>query len=187
VAGNSLGGWVALELAAIRPPASLTLLSPAGLWRGVTPLYCRVSLRLTRWLAYHAGDVLMRLVKYRMARAVVLGQTHGKPTRLSADYARAAVAAMRNAPGYDAALRASLPRRYIARPLGGIPVTVAFGSRDRLLLARQSRALDELPRDVVVGALPRCGHVPMADDPDAVTQLIRSTAARSIPVLAPAC
>src|SRR5262245_27763389 len=33
VVGNSLGGWIALELAAIRPVASLTLLSPAGLWR----------------------------------------------------------------------------------------------------------------------------------------------------------
>ena len=37
VAGNSLGGWVALELAAVRPVASLTLLSPAGLWRGGEP------------------------------------------------------------------------------------------------------------------------------------------------------
>src|SRR6266516_845440 len=32
VAGNSLGGWVALELAHLRPVASVALLSPAGLW-----------------------------------------------------------------------------------------------------------------------------------------------------------
>jgi pimeloyl-ACP methyl ester carboxylesterase len=37
LAGNSLGGWVALELAATRPAASLTLLSPAGLWRDGAP------------------------------------------------------------------------------------------------------------------------------------------------------
>ena len=55
VAGNSLGGWVALELAALRPVASLTLLAPAGLWRDQTPLYCRASLRATRWLAHHGG------------------------------------------------------------------------------------------------------------------------------------
>src|SRR5882724_10094427 len=36
VAGNSLGGWVAMELARLRPVASVTLLSPAGLWRGST-------------------------------------------------------------------------------------------------------------------------------------------------------
>jgi pimeloyl-ACP methyl ester carboxylesterase len=45
LAGNSLGGWVALELAARRPVASITLCSPAGLWRRNTPLYDRVSLR----------------------------------------------------------------------------------------------------------------------------------------------
>ena len=43
VAGNSLGGWVGLELAAVRPVASLTVLSPRGLWRSGTPLYCRAS------------------------------------------------------------------------------------------------------------------------------------------------
>jgi len=53
LAGNSLGGWVALELAAIRPAASLTLLSPAGLWHGDAPLYNRVSLRGSRWLTRH--------------------------------------------------------------------------------------------------------------------------------------
>src|SRR4051812_17390781 len=37
VGGNSLGGWGALELAALRPLASLTLLSPAGPWRGRAP------------------------------------------------------------------------------------------------------------------------------------------------------
>jgi pimeloyl-ACP methyl ester carboxylesterase len=54
VAGNSLGGWVALELAGLRPVASLALLSPAGLWRGNMPLYDRASLQAARWLTRHA-------------------------------------------------------------------------------------------------------------------------------------
>jgi pimeloyl-ACP methyl ester carboxylesterase len=41
VVGNSLGGWIALELAALRPLASLTLLSPADAvispWRMTLP------------------------------------------------------------------------------------------------------------------------------------------------------
>src|SRR3954470_4886478 len=49
VVGNSIGGWVALELAKIRPVATLTLLAPAGMWARNTPWYCWVSLRLTRW------------------------------------------------------------------------------------------------------------------------------------------
>src|SRR5271166_5370625 len=58
LAGNSLGGWVALELAATRPAASLTLLSPAGLWREDAPGYPQASLRATRWLTRHADRLL---------------------------------------------------------------------------------------------------------------------------------
>jgi len=49
---------VALELAGIRPVAPLTLLSPAGLWRGRRPLYSRASLRASRSLALHAAGLL---------------------------------------------------------------------------------------------------------------------------------
>ena len=77
LAGNSFGGWVALELAAIRPAASLTLLSPAGLWRR-HPLYCRASLRASRWLTRHAAGLLSRLVNYRLGRALVLGSGGAK-------------------------------------------------------------------------------------------------------------
>jgi pimeloyl-ACP methyl ester carboxylesterase len=171
VAGNSLGGWVALELAAIRPVASLTLLCPAGLWRERTPTYNRISLRATRWLAQHGTGVLGRLMKYRVARVLVLGQTHGRPARLTPQYARMAVRAMASGPGFEATIRALDERCYRAGPAIEAPVTVAFGSRDRLLL-RQSRHVDQLPPHTRVVTLRGCGHVPMADDPDAVATLI---------------
>jgi pimeloyl-ACP methyl ester carboxylesterase len=172
VAGNSLGGWVALELAAVRPVASLTLLSPAGLWRGATPLYCRVSLRATRWLSQHATGILNHVVEARPGRAVVFGQTLGRPTRLTPDEARTAIHAMATCPGFDGVLRATAPRHYrSSRPLA-VPVAVAFGSRDRLLLRRQSRHLDELPPGVQITELPGCGHVPMTDDPLAVAAVL---------------
>jgi pimeloyl-ACP methyl ester carboxylesterase len=176
LAGNSLGGWVALELAAIRPAASLSLLSPAGLWRGRTPWYNRGSLRASRWLTRHAAGFLSRVVNYRLGRAVVLGQIHGRPMRLTAEYARSAIEDMGTCPGFDAALKATAARRYLAAPVSA-PVTVAFGSRDRLLLPHQSRHLGELPPGTRVETLPGCGHVPMADDPGPVADLIiRSTA-----------
>ena len=55
--------------------------SPAGLWRRNTPLYDRISLRASRWLAQHAAGTLSRLVRYRLGRVLVLGQTHGRPTQ----------------------------------------------------------------------------------------------------------
>jgi pimeloyl-ACP methyl ester carboxylesterase len=185
LAGNSLGGWVALELAARRPVASLTLLSPAGLWRRDAPRYSRISLQVSRWLARHATAPLSRLVSYRLGRVLVLGQTHGRPMRLTAGYARAAIETLGRCPGFEAALAGTARRRYLATtPVAG-PVTVAFGSRD-LLLRRGSRRLDQLPPNPRAEALPGCGHVPMADDPAAVAALITRTTARATQSAAPA-
>jgi pimeloyl-ACP methyl ester carboxylesterase len=182
VAGNSLGGWVALELAAICPVRSLSLLSPAGLWQGRTPRYNRISLRATRRLAVHLTAPACGLVRYRAGRVVILGQTHGRPSRIPAGYARAAVLAMARCPGFDATMAATEPRCYRAGRAFDAPVTVAFGSRDRLLLPHQSRHLGELPPGTHVATLPGCGHIPMADDPGAVAALIAATAERARPV-----
>src|SRR5205814_1554714 len=179
VPGNSLGGWVALEFPGIRPVASLALLSPAGLWRGNVPLYDRASLQAARWLARHVPGVLSRLVGLRLGRALVLGQTHGRPFHISPGYARTAIRALGTAPGFDATLRATI-RGYRSGPPIGAPVTVAFGSRD-LLLRRRCRHLDELPPGTRRGTLPHCGHIPMADNPPAVTALITASAARGLP------
>jgi pimeloyl-ACP methyl ester carboxylesterase len=179
VAGNSLGGWVALELAAIHPVRSLTLLSPAGLWRGRTPRYNRISLRATRWLAVHLTGPACRLVRHRAGRVVILGQTHGRPSRIPAGYARAAVLAMARCPGFEATMTATEPRCYRAGRAFDAPVTVAFGSRDRLLLPHRSRHLGELPPGTRVERLPGCGHVPMADDPGAVAALIVAATERA--------
>ena len=176
LAGNSLGGWVALELASTRPVASLTLLSPAGLWRGDTPRYCRVSLRASRWLARRAPGPLSRLVTYRPGRAIALGQIYGRPGQLTAEYARAAIRDMGTCPGFDAAFRATVHRRFLATAPISAPVTVSFGSRDLLLLRHQSRHLDQLPSGTQVETLPGCGHVPIADDPGGVAALILRSA-----------
>jgi len=176
VVGNSVGGWVALELAALRPEASLTLLSPAGLWPGGTPRYCRISLRTSRWLSRHAGPLLSWAVGHRWGRVLVLGQTHGRPGRVTPDRARATIHALGTAPGYDATFAATLPRHAVAPPGPAVPVTVAFGSRDLLLLPWQSRHVELLPPGTRVRALPGCGHVPMSDDPAAVAAVILSSA-----------
>jgi pimeloyl-ACP methyl ester carboxylesterase len=178
VVGNSLGGWVAMELAALRPLASVTLLSPAGMWPGNTPLYCRVSLRATRWFSVHAGGLVSRALATRIGRVAVLGQTHARPGRMSPEQANTALHDMASAPGFDAAFAATLHRHYAAGDPFSAPVTVAFGDRDRLLLRRSWRRLDELPPDRHVASLPGCGHIPMADDPAAVTALVLAATGR---------
>jgi pimeloyl-ACP methyl ester carboxylesterase len=172
LAGNSLGGWVAMELAKIRPVRSVTLLSPAGLWRQGTPLYCMVSLRLSRWLARHAGPALSRIVATGPGRAFVLGQMLAHPARLPAAQARSVVQALGTCPGFDATLKATAHRRLRGAQQVTAPVTVAFGSRDVVLLRHQSRNLGELPPDTRPSTLAGCGHLPMSDDPARVVDLI---------------
>jgi len=80
---------------------------------------------------------------------------------------------------FDAVFGATLHRRYRSTAPIDAPVTVAFGSRDHVLLKRQSRHLDELPAQTTLAELPGCGHVPMSDDPAAVSELILSTAGKT--------
>jgi pimeloyl-ACP methyl ester carboxylesterase len=51
-------------------------------------------------------------------------------------------------------------------------VTVAFGSRDRVLLPGVARRRDELPNQTRWVSLSGCGHVPMFADPAAVVELL---------------
>jgi pimeloyl-ACP methyl ester carboxylesterase len=90
-----------------------------------------------------------------------------------------AIRTMDTCPGFDATMKATEPRCYLSGPPIDAPVTVAFGSRDFLLRPHQSRHLGELPPGTHVETLPGCGHVPMADNPRAVTALITASTTRS--------
>jgi pimeloyl-ACP methyl ester carboxylesterase len=184
VVGNSLGGWVALELAHIHPIASITLLSPAGFWRKArTPRYCRVSLRATKSFASAAPRLLAGIVGNRVGRYLVMRQSHGRPKRMTREHARTAIRDLAASPGFVPTMRATADIRYVATSAIDAPVTVAFGSKDLVLLRRQSRHLDQLPPHTSVAELPGCGHVPMTDDPDAVAALIHATAATTAELL----
>jgi pimeloyl-ACP methyl ester carboxylesterase len=180
VAGNSLGGWVGLELAARWPIRSLTLLSPAGLWRRRTPLYCRVSLGAVRLLTRFGGPLLQRLAGSSVARTIMFRQFVGRPARMSPAQARQAIADLGSAPGFAATLRATRYRAYSPqRPLDA-PVSVSFGTRDLVLLPGTSRHTETLPAHTEVVPLHGTGHLPMTDDPRAVAALISRTADKPV-------
>ena len=133
----------------------------------------------TRWLTQHIPSVLNRLVNYRFGRVLILGQSHGRPSLVTADQGRAAIAAMGTCVGFAATLKATAHLRYQATRVDHErlpPTTVAFGSRDLILLRRGWRRTDELPPETVTRTLHRCGHIPMADDPVAVAKLITASA-----------
>jgi pimeloyl-ACP methyl ester carboxylesterase len=172
VAGHSLGGWVALELADLRPVASLTLLSPAGLWKGGQPAYCAVSLYVT-WAGCRYGASLFNLLsRSGWGRRLALWQFFAHPERLRPDEVRRDVTTMADGAGFVPTMRAVRNLRYQAGRELPAPVTVAFGSADRVLLARQSRFTDQLPPHTRHRVIADAGHVLMSDAPGPVADLI---------------
>ena len=94
-----------------------------------------------------------------------------RPARRSPEAAVAETLALRTATGFHQTLAAGRTVR-VTEDITGLPVTIAWGSRDRLLLRRQGvRAKHAIPGARLV-RLPGCGHVPMNDDPALVARVI---------------
>ena len=172
VAGNSLGGWVALELGRLGRARSVTALAPAGLWRGRAPRHIRLAMRQARLNARVTRRLAPNAPKTRLTRGLSMIQASGRPFRLPYEPVRSAVHDMAAAPGFREILRALEQRQFEYGAAITAPVTIAFGSRDRVLLPRIARRRDQLPGHTRWVTLAGCGHVPMFDDPHAVTDLL---------------
>jgi|SRR5579884_254190 len=172
LAGNSLGGWVGLELAKRGLARSVTALSPAGFYTQAEAIFMLASLRLARRLARAVRPDAARLASHPVLRHAAFWQLVGRPERVPAFDAAEGIRALADAPWFDETLEAIARERFHARRSVGVPVTIAWGEHDRLLLRRQAqRAEREIP-DARVVVLEGCGHVPTYDDPPQVARVI---------------
>ncbi|MGW8761375.1 alpha/beta fold hydrolase [Streptomyces sp. NPDC055815] len=172
VAGNSLGGLLALELGREKLVRSVTALSPAGFWSEAERRYAFGTLRAMRGAALSLPVPLIeRLSRTAAGRTVLTSTIYARPGRRSPEAVVAETLALRGATGFHQTLAAG--RTALFRDdVPAVPITVAWGSRDRLLLRRQGvRAKHTLPAARLV-RLPGCGHVPMNDDPALVARVI---------------
>jgi pimeloyl-ACP methyl ester carboxylesterase len=163
VAGNSLGGWVALELALAGAARSVTAIAPAGLWRA--PLAPRLS--SARTAARAALPLLPLLLAHPAGRRAVFMGVAAHPERIPAGAARRLVRAYALAPGFEAANAAMRAGTFGGLDRIRVPVTLAWPDRDRLV-ARPRR----LPSWVTNVALRDCGHLPTWDDPGQVAAVL---------------
>lgn len=172
VAGNSLGGLMALELAREKLVRSVTALSPAGFWSQAERRYAFGVLLTMRQIARRMPLPLVeKLARTAAGRTALTSTIYARPGRRSPEAVVAETLALINAPGFDDTLRAGTSVRF-TDDLPGTPVTVAWGTQDRLLLRRQGvRAKRLMPRSRLV-RLPGCGHCPMNDDPALVARVI---------------
>ncbi|MFD9919506.1 alpha/beta fold hydrolase [[Kitasatospora] papulosa] len=175
VAGNSLGGLFALELGREGLARSVTALSPAGFWTPSERRYAFGVLRAMRGAALAMPMPLIeRLSRSSPGRAALTSTIYARPGRRSPAAVVSETVALREATGFRQTLEAGSGVTF-ADDVPGVPVSIAWGSKDRLLPRRQGvRAVRAIPRARLV-RLPGCGHVPMNDDPAAVARVVPDT------------
>lgn len=176
VAGNSLGGLLALDLGQAKLVRSVTALSPAGFWTEAERRYAFAVLRgLRRGALLMPPEAATRLARTSAGRAVMTGAVYARPGRRSPDAVTAESRALREATGFEATLDAGRSLLF-THDVAEVPVTIGWGTKDRVLLRRQGiRAKRVIPGARLV-RLPGCGHVPMSDDPALVARVILDTA-----------
>jgi pimeloyl-ACP methyl ester carboxylesterase len=172
VAGNSLGGWIALELAKQDRVRSATALSPAGFANAAENLYIRNMFRFVvrsaRLLAPRAESVTAT----QFGRAATLGIFVAKPGNLTAAGAAESTRALAGAEWFDETLMAISTSSFSDGSQISVPVTIAWAEHDRVLWPRQAARAAAAITSARIVTLTGCGHVPTFDDPEQVARVI---------------
>ena len=171
VAGNSLGGWVALELARRGRCRSVTAISPAGLQHARERAWGANILRAMRWLAQNA-PAPEALLRNPVTRTLLAGPASARPWRKDPDELIEEAELFGSNPGFDA----TLPHTFHAQPRGlttlEAPVLILWGTLDVILIPRQGRRFERLIPGAELRYLSGIGHVPMADAPEELADAI---------------
>ena len=172
VAGNSLGGLVALHAGANGHARSVTCLSPAGFWRDERDFaYTRRFFTSLLQVADRLGDRADDLVRVLPVQRAIFGVLMAHPARVPADHVLGDVRGfMKARPALRTLLAAAEPFNDEI-PLD-VPVTIAWAARDLVLPVTQSRtAKARLPfaEHIILRGV---GHVPMFDNPELVANIV---------------
>jgi len=187
IAGNSGGAWLALELAKRGRARTVVALGPMGLWpqtrNGRSPAFARFNFHAS----YRAARALRRwhepILRTRTGRTLMMAQVMGRPWAMTYEQAHGAITNFVDARSIMDMGEAMASSRFTGGQAIDVPVTVVYGDKDKALLKRH-RTADELPPQTRWLTLPRCGHVPMADDPELVARTILEGTARPVAALA---
>jgi pimeloyl-ACP methyl ester carboxylesterase len=178
IAGNSLGGWISLELARRGRALSVTGIAPAGLWRRGS-LQRHIKVLFAVWV--NGGKVINKVpavFNVALVRALALFPLFGKPWKIPAQEAKGDLRVFVR-PVLGQTMDALEGLAFEGGIAPGIPVTIAWAQFDPLFQKRWGR-MENLPPDTRVITLRGCGHVPMWDDPAAVTRAIVLTASAAV-------
>ncbi|MEU0870711.1 alpha/beta fold hydrolase [Nocardia brasiliensis] len=178
LAGNSMGGLIALTLGARGLAESVTAFSPIGFWSTAGRVWCQQALGNSARLARLIRPALPTVFGTVVGRSALLSLLFGRPWAISPRVALETAHGAMNAPAFESAL-ASFETAHLRGigELDRIPVTIAWGNRDVLLTygTQSRRARERLPgaRHVTLSG---SGHTPFYDDPAGCAQLLLDSA-----------
>ena len=175
VAGNSLGGWMALELAHRDRALSVCAFSPAGCWTPGTRDETRATniIRDGRRSARGGSAVAPLALRSRRLRRSMLRAGAEHADRLSP---RQAVEIVRDLVECDAADDLLGTNESLSPMLGvGCPITLAWSQYDRVFPPRVNgvTARQLFPQARFI-ELPGVGNIPMIDDTALCAETIRA-------------
>jgi pimeloyl-ACP methyl ester carboxylesterase len=170
LAGNSLGGRIALEAGLLGLARTVTALSPAGFWRSELAFnYTRGLFRTIEAVGRRIGPSAPRLVHSNAGKAMMFGWINARPGKVDPERGLGDFHAFTRArPALNAVL--GQPSRFVGQP--DVPVTIAWGTRDLVLPPYQARVARTVLPTAQHVRLPGCGHVPMSDDPGLVAGVL---------------
>lgn len=176
MAGSSLGARLVLELARRGHAGPVVALDPGGFWQGAERSLFRVTLRASLALLQGLArtNLLEATARSLPGRTLLLAQLSAHPWRLDGTLVAAELAALARTPTAAALIDdlASGPAQ--SGPAGALAgrVTIGWGRRDRLCLARQApRAIAAFP-SARLHWFSQSGHYPMWDEPGETARLI---------------
>lgn len=172
VAGHSMGGWTALELAKLGRVRDVLALAPAGLWARRSPALTDLRLNLGRTLGRISGPLAPLALKTRAGRTVALRDHSGRPGAVPAVWAIEASDDAARATGWAEHYRSARGIRFLDGQRIDVPVRVVWGERDRIARRRTSQHVDQLPSDASVETWRGCGHMLMWDAPERVAAAV---------------
>jgi pimeloyl-ACP methyl ester carboxylesterase len=172
LAGNSMGGFVALELARRGRAESVSAFSPAGLWSDALRARAMKRVRRAAAMTRITHGITPLVMKSPLLRRWAMRDLAWHGDRISA--ARA-VEVANDALGcsiIDEVCREGDEQMVAMDPLP-CPITIAWAEKDTLLPVEVYKtAVTERLAGAVFTILPGVGHVPMLDDPELVARTI---------------
>lgn len=171
IAGNSLGGRIALEFAQQGRARSVVAISPPGLWPAwLPPPIMLVTFGISRFVPKLFPRLTAALLKHDQLRALLLKipmAADGK--KIPAQEAVSILERFVEAKGFwPTSLGFS---RVTNTSKITVPCTIVYGQQD-ILLPPYARRRHELPKHTHWLEPDGWGHVPMWDDPEGVARLI---------------